>query len=130
MLLATFWNCFPAHFSRGISTKQNKPGRSVGCSSLANSRMDRSPFRLKRSLTFLTTSLVLTGRFLLVFFLGYPCRVFLYLFKDLPMNQRFTLRCFSIRNMSIFFFFTFSISILWNVVTIPHRKVTYFSVPK
>jgi hypothetical protein len=107
MLLDTFWNCFPAHFSRGISTKQNKPGRSVGCSSLANSRTDLPPFRLNRSFSFLTTSLVLTGRFLLVFFLGYPCRVSLYLFKDLPMNQMFTFRCFSIRNMSIFFFYLF-----------------------
>jgi hypothetical protein len=55
----------------------------------------------------LLLTLVLTVRFLPVFFLDCTWSVSLYIFKVLPMNQRITLGCFSIRNMSLIFFFTF-----------------------
>jgi hypothetical protein len=59
------------------------------------SRIDWLSFYLKRSLTFLTTSLVLTVHFLLFFsWVGLDQSLSLYILKALPNNQRFTLRFF------------------------------------
>jgi hypothetical protein len=70
-------------------------------SEVCDSDTDRSPFRLKRSVTFKH----LFGSHGAVFFLSYTWPVISSLLKVLSMNWRFTLSRLSIQNMSKYFLY-------------------------